>query len=123
VVARIALVFGLGVAAVALAPDLWPALLALTLVGGAGMSFLAVNNSLLQINARSEMRGRIMALRAVAFLGTRPLGAPSIGWIGEFIGPRQAVATGALAALLVAGWGWRRLASVEIVANDGGAPR
>ena len=111
-VARIALVFGLGVAAVALAPNLVVALLALTLVGGAGTSFLAVSNSLLQINARSEMRGRIMALRAVAFLGTRPLGAPLIGWIGEFIGPRQAVATGALAALLVAGWGWRRLASV-----------
>jgi predicted MFS family arabinose efflux permease len=112
-VARIAALFGAAVAAVALAPNLVVALLALTVVGGAGTSFLAVSNSLLQINARSEMRGRIMALRAVAFLGTRPLGAPLIGWIGEFIGPRQAVATGAIAALLVAGWGWRRLASVE----------
>jgi MFS family permease len=118
VVAHIALVFGVGVAGVALAPNLVVALLALTLVGGAGTSFLAFSNSLLQMNARSGMRGRIMALRAVAFLGTRPLGAPLIGWIGEYIGPRHAVATGAIAALLVAGWGWRRLAPMDAVAPD-----
>jgi MFS family permease len=118
VVARIALVFGLGIAAVALSPNLVVALLALTLVGGAGTSFLAFSNSLLQINARSEMRGRILALRAVAFLGTRPLGAPLIGWIGEHIGPRYAVAAGAIAALLVAGWGYRRLSSPATVKQD-----
>lgn len=109
--ARLAAVFGLGMAVVAVAPSLWMSLVALTVVGGAGTSFLAVSNSLLQLHARPEMRGRVMALRAVAFLGTRPLGAPLIGFIGDHVGPRFAVAIGAVAALFAAGWGYRRLAS------------
>jgi len=113
--ARLAAVFGLAIAAVAVAPSLWIAVAALTVVGGAGTSFLAVSNSLLQLHTRPEMRGRVLALRAVAFLGTRPLGAPLIGVIGEHIGPRYAVAIGGLAALAVAGWGYRRLLS----AGDG----
>lgn len=107
--ARIVALFGVAIAAVAMAPNLVVALLALAVAGGAGTSFLAFSNSLLQIRARGEMRGRIMALRAVAFLGTRPLGAPLIGWIGEHVGPRQSVGTGAVAALVVAVWGYRRL--------------
>ena len=107
--AGIVAVFGVAMAALAIAPNLPIALLALTVAGGAGTSFLAFSNSLLQITAKGEMRGRIMALRAVAFLGTRPLGAPLIGWIGEHVGPRQSVAVGAVAALAVAAWGYRRL--------------
>jgi MFS family permease len=109
--ARMAAVFGLAIATVSVAPTLWLALTALVVVGAAGTSLLAFSNSLLQMHARGEMRGRVLALRAMAFLGTRPLGAPLIGWIGEHVGPRYAVATGALAALLVAGWGYRKLSS------------
>ena len=109
--ARMAAVFGLAIAAVAVAPALWAAMVALVVVGAAGTSLLAFTNSQLQVHARGEMRGRVLALRAMAFLGTRPLGAPVIGWIGEHVGPRYAVATGALAALLVAGWGYRRLSA------------
>ena len=109
--ARMAAVFGLAIAAVAVAPALWAAMVALVVVGAAGTSLLAFTNSQLQMHARGEMRGRVLALRAMAFLGTRPLGAPVIGWIGEHVGPRYAVATGALAALLVAGWGYRRLSA------------
>ncbi len=107
--ARIALVFGLAIGATSVAPNLVVSMLTLTVVGGAGTSFLAVSNSMLQVHARPEMRGRIMALRAVAFLGARPIGAPLIGWIGEHVGPRYGIATGAVALLLVAAWGYPRL--------------
>jgi MFS family permease len=113
--ARILSVFGVAVAAVAVAPNLMASLLALTVVGGAGTSYLAFSNSLLQVDAQPEMRGRIMALRAVAFLGARPFGGPLIGWIGEYVGPRYAVGTGAVAVLLIAGWGYRRLRQTEPV--------
>jgi len=95
--------------AVALAPDLWVALGALVVAGAAATSFLAFSNSVLQLNSRPEMRGRVLALRAVAFLGTRPVGAPVIGWMGEYLGPRYAVGMGALAALAAAGFGYRAL--------------
>jgi MFS family permease len=110
--ARIAAVFGLAIAVVAFAPALWVALPALAIAGGAGTSLLAFGNALLQMHAKNEMRGRVLALRAVAFLGTRPLGAPLIGLIGEHLGPRYGVGAGAVAALLVAGWSYRILAGM-----------
>jgi MFS family permease len=112
--ARIAALFSVAIAVTAVAPNLPASLLALTVVGGAGTSFLAVSNSLLQVHARAEMRGRIMALRAMAFLGARPVGAPLIGWIGEHAGPRYAIATGAIALVLVTVWGYRRLSRMSV---------
>ena len=35
-----------------------------------------------------------MSLRAIAFLGSTPIGGPIIGWIGDHIGPRYGVLTG-----------------------------
>jgi predicted MFS family arabinose efflux permease len=43
-----------------------------------------------------------MALFAIAFLGTTPLGAPLVGWIGEHFGPRAGFAFGAVAAIVAA---------------------
>ena len=51
------------------------------------------------------MRGRVMALWTVAFLGTTPVGGPIIGFIAENAGPRWALSLGALAALSAAGLG------------------
>jgi MFS family permease len=107
----IAAVFGIAIAAVAVAPTLSIALGALLLVGGAGTSFLAFSNAILQLHARPEMRARVLALRAVAFLGMRPIGGPIVGAIGEHIGPRWGVGVGAIATLSVAIWAYRVLGS------------
>jgi MFS family permease len=111
--ARIALLLALAIGVTAIAPDLVVSLLALTVVGAAGTSFLAVSNSMLQVHAMSEMRGRVMALRAMSFLGARPIGAPLIGWIGEHVGPRYAIATGAVTLFLVVAWGYGRLLRLD----------
>ncbi len=105
----IAVVFGVAIAAVAIAPTLWLAIAGLLVVGGAGTSFLAFSNALLQLHARPEMRARVLSLRAVAFLGMRPIGGPIVGAIGEHVGPRWAVGVGAAATLLVAAWAYRAL--------------
>jgi len=54
-----------------------------------------------------------MALWAVAFLGSTPVGGPVIGWIGQNLGPRYGLAVGGLAALAAGAWGYRRLARIE----------
>jgi MFS family permease len=41
-----------------------------------------------------------MALWAVAFLGSTPIGGPLVGWIGENLGPRIAFGLGGAATLL-----------------------
>ena len=115
--ARIAAVFGVIQVLAALAPNLIAALVILVALGATGVSFIALGNSTLQLTAASEMRGRVMGLWAVAFLGTTPFGAPIMGWIGEQIGPRWALGLGGVAVLLAAVAGWRGLAMVDQVAR------
>jgi hypothetical protein len=62
------------------------------------------------------MRGRVMALYGIVFLGTTPFGAPVAGWVGEHLGPRVAFAGGgviALAAGLVGLWLLSRRAAAD----------
>ena len=49
------------------------------------------------------MRGRVMALYSIVFLGSTPIGAPLVGWLAEVAGPRAGLLAGAVAALLAAG--------------------
>lgn len=106
---RSAGVFGLLILATAVAPTLPTALVALTLVGAASIRFIATANATLQLHAAPEMRGRVMALWGVAFLGSTPLGGPLIGWIGQEFGARVALAVGAVGTLAVAALAWRAL--------------
>jgi MFS family permease len=119
--ARIAAVFGASIFAAAVAPALWMAVAALVVVGAAGTSFLAFSNAVLQLRARPEMRARVLALRAVAFLGMRPIGGPIVGAIGEYVGPRYGVGVGALATLLIAVWAGRALTRIDEPALEGNA--
>lgn len=100
-----AAVFGILVAAAAAAPTLPLELLALTLVGAASVGFMAKGNSSLQLAVEPSMRGRVMALWAVAFLGSTPIGAPIVGAVSERYGGRASLALGAAACLVAAGLG------------------
>jgi MFS family permease len=66
--------------------------------------FIAVANSLLQLNSSGAMRGRVMSLWAVVFLGSTPIGAPLIGFLAGHYGARFALGVGGVATLLVAIW-------------------
>jgi MFS family permease len=104
-------VLGLGVsmAAVAAAPTLAITYLLLPLTGASGAAFLSLGNSALQLNAPPEMRGRVASMRAMAVLGTRPIGAPLMGWVGEQLGARAALGIGGAAAFGVGLWAWARV--------------
>jgi MFS family permease len=100
-----AALFGLAILAVALAPTLPVAVVALALAGAASITFLSTGNATLQLASDPRFRGRVMALWAVAFLGSTPLGAPIVGAVSEYAGPRGGLALGALACLVAAGIG------------------
>jgi len=89
--ARISVAFGVSIALVAVSPTLPIAIAALVIVGAASITFLARANTTLQLSAAPMMRGRVMALWTVAFLGSTPIGGPIIGFIGQYIGPRWAL--------------------------------
>ena len=66
-------------------------------VGGAG--FIASANSISQVLAPPDMRSRLLALTAVAFLGSTPIGGPITGWVGDRFGASWALAYGGLIAI------------------------
>ncbi len=103
---RAALVFAVVMSFAALAPVLAVELVALGLVGFASVSFLSMANSTLQLGTDPQMRGRVMALWAVAFLGSTPVGGPVIGWVTSEFGARTGLGVGAASCLLAAAIGW-----------------
>jgi MFS family permease len=88
----------------AIAPTLTWQALALVPLGAASVTFAAGVNSSLQLAAEPELRGRVMALYAMVFLGSTAIGAPLIGWLAEIAGPRAGLLAGAAAALAAAVW-------------------
>lgn len=92
--------FGLSMLAAAAAPTLALEVVALALVGAGSIAFMSRGNSMLQLTADPSMRGRVMALWSVAFLGTTPIGGPIIGWVSQHAGARWGLALGGAAALL-----------------------
>ncbi len=95
--------FGLATVLVALAPTLTTAVIALALTGAASVTFAAGVNSTLQLEVAPDMRGRVMALYSVVFLGSTPIGGPLAGWVAEVADPRAGLMLGAVAALAAAG--------------------
>jgi MFS family permease len=91
--------FGGVLLAAATAPHLAVEMVVMFPVGAASTAFIATSNSILQLNATAEMRGRVMALFSVVFLGSTPIGGPLIGWIAQVAGPRVALGVGALSTL------------------------
>lgn len=96
---------------VASAPTVWVAGLLMIPLGMASMTFLATMNATLQLNSSDAMRGRVMAIYFVLFLGSTPIGAPIIGWLAEVFSPRAALAFGGLATLAACSYGYIRIPS------------
>jgi MFS family permease len=101
--------FGTLILLTAAAPSLPVALVLLLLTGAASLFFAVMCNTTIQLTASPEMRGRVMALYTVAFMGSTPIGGPIVGFIGQAFGGRASLAVGGIATLLAAGLGWHLL--------------
>lgn len=91
--------FGLMSALAAAAPTLQIELALLVVLGFVSIVFMITANSTMQLTARPEMRGRVMAIYAIVFLGGTPIGAPFAGLTAEVFGPRWALALGGVIAV------------------------
>jgi len=120
---NVTLAFGATILAVAVAPTLGIGMALLVLMGGASVMFISTANSLLQLNSSSAMRGRVMALWAMVFQGSTPVGALFSGWVAGQFGARVALGVGGIATMLVAVWAALALRRVQNAhtAADGAA--
>jgi MFS family permease len=104
-VAWASLAFGTAILIVSLSPGLSFAAIALVAVGIFSILFTSLGNTTLQLECQPAMRGRVMAIWTVAFMGSTPIGGPIIGWVGEHASPRWSLVVGGLAALLAGAYG------------------
>ncbi len=89
----------------------------LVVTGVFSITVTTTANSTMQLGSSAEMRGRVMALYLLVFLGTTPFGAPLIGWIAEVLGPRFSLIIGGLAsasAAAVVGLAMLRLSGTRV---------
>jgi MFS family permease len=100
-----AALFGGSLLLASAAPNLIMALAAMVIVGFFSINYTSLGNTNLQLASSPEMRGRVMSLWTVAFMGSTPIGGPIIGFIGEHLGARWSLIVGGLAAMAAAGMG------------------
>lgn len=111
-IAGAAIAAGAGLALFTLTPTLWLAVPFLLVVGSGVMVTIAASNTLIQTIVRDELRGRVMSIFTVAFLGIAPIGSLVVGSIASVAGTRPTLLVcGAMAA--VAGWRFRRAKGVS----------
>jgi MFS family permease len=114
-------VLGVSGLALAWAPTAWAATLLALPVGFGGAAFIAAQNAIFQQESPPDMRGRLLALGAVAFLGTTPVGAPLTGWVADHIGASWSLAYGSVVALTAVSIGFalrRRSVRAQVPAHQ-----
>ena len=95
-----ALSLGVAMLGAALAPTLWWEVLLMVACGATTITFMASANATLQLSSRADIRGRVMALYMVLFVGSTPIGGPIVGWIAQHSSPRWSLVVGGVAGLL-----------------------
>ncbi len=101
-IAGAALAFGAAALLAAAAPRIAIEAIALVALGAAAVTFAATVNSTLQLAVSPHMRGRVMSLYSVVFLGSTPIGGPLSGWLSQTYDPRVALLLAAISGLSAA---------------------
>jgi MFS family permease len=96
-----ALLYAAAMLATALTSQTYLAVVLLIVVGVASITFLTTGNSTIQLAARPDMRGRVIALWSTALVGSTPIGATIIGAVGG-LAPRFALILGGVACAAAA---------------------
>ena len=77
------------------------------LVGVSSITFMTMSTAIVQLRADPAMRGRVLALQAILFLGSTPIGGPILGWVCQHFGARIGVVIGGAAAIVAGIYGMR----------------
>lgn len=95
---------------VAFSPNLLIAFLLCVPLGFGGAAMIASGNAISQQESPPDMRGRLLALTAVAFLGSTPIGGPITGVIADYVSLEWSMAYGGVtcfACVALLAWWWR----------------
>ena len=93
--------WGVAITAAAVAPTLAVEFATMLFVGYGSITFNSMAKTMLQSAAVPMMRGRVMALWGLAWLGTTPIGGPLVGWIGQHAGARWSLVAGGVPTILI----------------------
>jgi MFS family permease len=114
------LAFGIAMCVMAGAPGLGLAFPLGIAVGWTSIAFMTASTAIVQVRADPAMRGRVLALQAIVFLGSTPIGGPLLGLICDAYGARAGLLVGGVAAIGAAVFGMlvvrhrtRRIARVD----------
>jgi len=107
---------------VAAAPTLALADALMPPLGAVGIAFAITGNSTLQLESDPSLRGRVMAIYTVVFLGSTPIGGPIAGWVGQHLGPRTGLLGGGILAILAGLAVLPRIRSLRPSAQAGRSP-
>ncbi len=105
--------WGISITVAALAPNLAIEYVVLFFVGYGSISFNALAKTALQLASVEHMRGRVMALWALAWQGSTPIGGPIIGWVGEQFGARWTLLAGGIPTIVVGAVAYPLLRRIE----------
>jgi MFS family permease len=95
-----ALAFGVVEILAGLAPTYLVFVLWTPVLGITALTMITAANATVQLGTTAMMRGRVMALYMMIFMGGTPVGAPIVGWIGETFGARWTLIGGGLGTIL-----------------------
>lgn len=107
--------FAASMIAFSFCPNVYMAMGVLLISGWFMVSFYATTNTLVQGEVEDHLRGRIMGLYTLSFIGLIPLGAFLAGWVAVLMGAPMTVLLGALICLVGSGFLWR----VPLVQDSG----
>jgi MFS family permease len=90
----------------------------LVLVGFTTMLFLGMANTLLQTRTPDHLRGRVMSVHTMMFMGLMPLGSMVLGGVGTLVGVSTSFVIGGIAVALVAGYAAVRVPAVRLATSQ-----
>jgi MFS family permease len=105
--------WGISITAAALAPSMTVELVVMLFVGYGSITFNSYAKTVLQLAAKPEMRGRVMALWGLAWLGSTPIGGPIVGWVGQEFGARWSLLIGGVPTILCGLIAFPALAAID----------
>jgi MFS family permease len=105
--------WGISLGVAAIAPSLTTEFVVLLFVGYGSISFNALGKTALQLSSSPDMRGRVMALWSLAWLGSTPIGGPIVGFVGSELGARWTLVVGAVPTVLAGLLAWKTLTGID----------
>ena len=100
-----AAVFGVVLLVFAAAPDVLAGIAIAFVLGAASIFYTTTTTAIVQVTARQDMHGRLLALQTVLLVGSSAFGGPISGWLADAFGARSLMVIGGVVCLVAAAFG------------------